>query len=186
MKISANTKLANKGRLMRNGFKPYNNMKANLKKGAEAMIRLIKDSHKMGFNLMEQDMSTLGYNNQGYSNPYERWKQRYLSKAAGSYVRKGFQYSPKLRVNLELDGRFHNGLSLRFRGQTKGGRMSYSIVTVRPVGNRYKGTISNSNSYWKIVRQFETFDISQKNRNFLHRMLSNGYKSIASGIYSVK
>lgn len=186
MKITANTKLANKGRLMRKGFKPYENMKLNLKKGALSMINVIKNEHSVGRNLLGKNMNSLGKKGQGYSDPYARWKERYLHRKNGGYTHVGYKYKGNLTVNLNLDGRFHDGLSLRFRGQTNKGQMAYSIVTVRPINNRYKNTTSSSKSYWKIVRHFETFDLSVKNRNFLYTNLSNGYPSIAKGLYSVK
>ena len=177
MKITADVSRRGKGLYKVN----QDRLRTMLASEARTLVKLIRSKHKIGMNIGDVMMNTLGPGEDGgYSNAYESWKQRYLTPGGGTLSRK---YN--LLVDLELSGRFHRGLRISYGGYTKNKGMTYYIHSVKPTQPAYGGTKSKTRSYLEILSRYEPFILSSANRKILIDALRGGHKSVSSSIFDI-
>ena len=132
---------------------------------AKEIIKLIRETHASGKNLLGKDMNSLGLKGDGYSKSYTN---------SGDFKKFG-----KTRfVNLTLTGAFHNSLSYVIKENKETGMITLDI---RADFRRKKG----KKRILKITKvmdnpfpQFETFDISEVNKQKIFSLFKNSKKLI--------
>ena len=142
------------------------NVIKSLERIAKEIIKLIRESHGKGKNLLGQDMNSLGLKNNGYSRSYMR---------SGDFIKHG---KTKL-VNLTLTGAFHNSLQYVIKENKEDKTITLDIkADFRRKGKGKKRILKVTKVMNNPFPQFETFNISDVNKQKIFSLFRNSKKMI--------
>ena len=132
---------------------------------AKEIIKLIRESHAKGKNLLGQDMNSLGLKGSGYSNHYIN---------SGDFKKFG-----KTRfVNLTLTGAFHNSLEYVIKENKEDGSISLDIKADFRRKKGKKRILKITKVMNNPFPQFETFEVSDVNKQKIFSLFKNSKKLI--------
>lgn len=138
-------------------------------KAARTLVQIIRDSHRLGFNINDEYMSDLGEEGLGYSKQYKRYKMKYNPSSYSNGA-----------VNLDYSGRFHKGLRIR-KARVKG-ESGYYIHSVNPPMPLYPGTSMIYDNYKDIFANYEDFTLSKRHSKTITDILKETKKTILQSI----
>lgn len=144
----------------------YANIRKAFERIGKEIIKLIREEHLKGKNLLGQSMNTLGNYGNGYTPSYMR---------SGDFIK----YGKTKLVNLHLTGAFHNSLNFEIKENRETGTVTLDVKADFRRKNKPKRILKITSKMNSPFPQFETFLISPQNKQMIFELFRNSKKIVA-------
>ena len=145
----------------------YANIRKAFDRIGKEIIKIIKEEHAKGKNLLGQSMNTLGNYGNGYTKSYMN---------SGDFIK----YGKTKLVNLHLTGLFHNSLTYEIKEDKENGVVTLDVRANFPrKGGKKQRFLKITSKMNSPFPQFETFLVSPQNKQRIFEAFRSSKKIIA-------